>query len=817
MRGHADGIGRGDEGLTVSQTSGLTSFLSRVGIMQVVSPLVLEEVAGQLRRYQMQAGQAVVNEGLDAPDGMYFIEHGTVVVESRGQVVARLGPGEFFGEMALLDDRTRSATVRAETPVVIHQMGPEDFLSLVERVPALGEAARRAARLRGFALQQAEGGGERINLADLLASRDRLRIGRHPDNDVVLDSVLVSAHHAVLRKEGERYLVADVGSSNGTYVNGVQVSNAELKDGDVIWIADTRLVFDRRGNMTRVVEPKGIRIDAVGVRKEVKGGKNLLADISLSIQPGEFVAIVGGSGAGKSTLMDALSGVRPATGGRVLYNGEDFYPRRALYTHQLGYVPQDDIIHRDLPLRVTLDYAARLRLPPDVTAQERAQVVAGAIEQLGLAEQADIPVHRLSGGQRKRASIGVELLTQPRVFFLDEPTSGLDPATDASMMRLLRDLTNNGSTVVLTTHATRNVVLCDKVIFMTRGGNLAFVGPPARALEYFEVDDFDEIYTLLEDGVADHWRSRFLASDDHRRSVGSPSSAPQGGVATVEVPHGQRGIGLRLRQLRTLSRRNAELYLRNPGRTIPLFAQPVIFTLLLLALFRTGVFSADNDVLSAPTQLLFIYTFTVFLFGLLWGIQEIVSEFSIFKRERLVNLGVLPYVLSKLTFLVPVMCVGITVMMVLLRLFDRLPDGGFVEVYLPLWFTLFLMGMVGLALALMSSAIAPTSQAATDSLSIWIMPQVLFSGAIFPVPEMALPGRVISAIVPLRWGFEGVGHVIDLNAFYAASPSPIAQSLLLQYESSFSRDIIQNWGILALFILVPMTVAIVVLRRRTAV
>ena len=221
--------------------------------------------------------------------------------------------------------------------------------------------------------------------------------------------------------------------------------------------------------------------------------------------------------------------------------------------------------------------------------------------------------------------------------------------------------------------------------------------------------------------------------------------------------------------------------------------------------------------LSAPTQLLFIYTFTVFLFGLLWGIQEIVSEFSIFKRERLVNLGVLPYVLSKLTFLVPVMCVGITVMMVLLRLFDRLPDGGFVEVYLPLWFTLFLMGMVGLALALMSSAIAPTSQAATDSLSIWIMPQVLFSGAIFPVPEMALPGRVISAIVPLRWGFEGVGHVIDLNAFYAASPSPIAQSLLLQYESSFSRDIIQNWGILALFILVPMTVAIVVLRRRTAV
>ncbi|HUG83458.1 MAG TPA: ABC transporter permease, partial [Euzebya sp.] len=296
--------------------------------------------------------------------------------------------------------------------------------------------------------------------------------------------------------------------------------------------------------------------------------------------------------------------------------------------------------------------------------------------------------------------------------------------------------------------------------------------------------------------------------------VQSPETA---GAAPVPAPTGQRGLGLRLRQFRTLSARSFALYRRNPSRAIPLFVQPLIFSVLLLALFRTGVFDTDNFNLSAPTQLLFIFTFTVFLFGLLWGIQEIVSEFSIFRRERLVNLGVIPYVLSKTAVLVPVMMFGITLMTGVLILTDRLPEAGFVEVYLPLWFTLFLMGLVGLSLALFSSAVAPSSQAATDMLSIWIMPQVLFSGAIFPVPEMALPGRVIALFVPLRWAFEGVARVLDLPAFYAASDSPIAESLLLQYESSFTRPILLNWSILAAFVVVPITVAIIVLARRTKV
>lgn len=801
----------------MNETVRLTQFLSRVGVFQVLSPLLLKDVAELLRPQPAAPGEVIVAEG-EAADALYLVEQGTLTVEAGGRVLARLGPGEFFGEIALLSGGGRTATVRAESQALLHAIPAADFERLITQQPALGEAVRRAAALREQARVTQEYGVEQINLAGLLADRPQLTIGRHPDNDVVLESRVVSSRHALLRRLGDAYLLEDLGSSNGTYVNGAEIRGTELKDGDQIWIADTKLVFDRR-QLSRVIEPKGIRVDAVGLRKVVKGGTNLLADISLSILPGEFVAIVGGSGAGKSTLMDALSGVRPATGGRVAYNGQDFYPRRALYTTQLGYVPQDDIIHRDLPLRVTLDYAARLRLPPDTPPAERAAAVDSALSQLGLSEHANTYVNRLSGGQRKRASIGVELLTQPRIFYLDEPTSGLDPATDLAMMRLLRELTATGSTVVLTTHATKNVELCDKVVFLAKGGNLAFFGSPQRALEYFGTEAFDEIYTLLEDGDPAAWAEKFRASPEYQEVLAQQVELPSDPEPTgkVAAPRGQRGLRLRLRQFATLSRRTAELYLRNRGRTIPLFVQPLAFTLLLLALFRTGVFDADNTNLSAPTQLLFIFTFTIFLFGLLWGIQEIVSEFSIFQRERLVNLGVVPYVLSKATFLVPVMAFGIGLMTGILAVTDRLPDAGFGDTYAPLLLTLFLMGLVGLSLALFSSAVAPSSQAATDMLSIWIMPQVLFSGAIFPVPEMALPGRVIAAFVPLRWAFEGVGRVVDLPAFYEASGSPIAQSLLLQYESSFSRDVWQNWVILGAFVVVPVVVAMVVLVRRTRV
>jgi ABC transport system ATP-binding/permease protein len=458
---------------------------------------------------------------------------------------------------------------------------------------------QRAARLRQLATQTATFEVEHRNLAALTEGRQQLRIGRSLDNDLVFNSRLVSAHHAIVEWSGDTYRLHDLGSSNGTFVNGHAVRSVELQDGAEIWVGDQRFVFDRR-EIQRVVEPRGIRVDATDLGVEVKGGKKLLHDITLSILPGEFVAIVGGSGAGKTTLMDALSGVRPATGGAVRYNGRDYYRDMPLYRNVLGYVPQDDIIHTSLPVRETLHYAARLRLPPDTSAEDLNAAVGEAMEELGLTAQAKTRVASLSGGQRKRSSIGVELLTRPRIFFLDEPTSGLDPATDAQMMRLMRRLADEGSTVVLTTHATKNVMLCDKIVFLARGGYLAFVGTPQRALQYFQAEAFDEIYERLANEAApQEWARRFRASEDAAWLL---SQQPQPGGAAVEVAdrHGleetgqSRGLLRQLRQFAVLTGRSARILLQNRRQVMPLFMQPVVLSLLLLALFNSGAFRLDN-------------------------------------------------------------------------------------------------------------------------------------------------------------------------------------------------------------------------------
>jgi len=272
----------------------------------------------------------------------------------------------------------------------------------------------------------------------------------------------------------------------------------------------------------------GLTIEALHLKKQVNKRTNLLQDISLTINSNEFVAVVGMSGAGKTTLVDAISGFRPATDGQVLINGTDFYRYYDSFRDDIGYVPQRDIVHMELTPEKALDYAAQLRMPPDTSKAERGKVVTEVLEVLDLAERRKLPIFRMSGGQQKRLSIGVELLTKPRLFFLDEPTSGLDPGTEFEMMKLMRRLADQGRTVVLITHATKNVMMCDKGVILARGGHLAYYGPPEIALTYFDQYrtererrekeiEFDDIYLILSDeqrGAPVEWDQRFRASLD---------------------------------------------------------------------------------------------------------------------------------------------------------------------------------------------------------------------------------------------------------------------------------------------------------------
>ncbi|HEX5503634.1 MAG TPA: ATP-binding cassette domain-containing protein [Thermomicrobiales bacterium] len=796
-------------------------FLSRVGLFQDAPRPLLTHVAAALKPVAVGAGQVVCREG-EPGDQFFLIESGTlaVVAENGGapRDLARLGPGEFFGEMALLGQGRRSATIRAESPAQLWALGSADFSELLAREPAIDSVLRRAAHLRESAATSAAFEVEHRNLAALAEGRQQIRIGRGPDNDLVFNSRLVSRDHAVVEWGGAGYRIRDLGSGNGTFVNGREVRAADLQDGDEIWIANERFVFDRR-EIQRVLEPRGIRIDVTDLAKVVKGGKTILNDIALSILPGEFVAIVGGSGAGKSTLMDAMSGVRPATGGRVLYNGRDYYRNMALYRNVLGYVPQDDIIHTSLPVRTTLRYAARLRLPADTPKQDLEAVVDQAIDSLGLTNQATVRVGALSGGQRKRSSIGVELLTQPRVFFLDEPTSGLDPATETQMMRLARRLADDGSTVILTTHATKNVMLCDKVVFLARGGYLAFVGTPRRALHYFGCAEFDEIYErLAAEASPEEWAARFRATPDYAQLL-ADQPHPDGAEAAVPAAD-RRGLGgsgrMRglVRQFAVLTQRNFSIFTQSRAALIPLLMQPVIITILVLALFHSGAFDLDVANPATPAQVLFFLAFAAFQFGLFDGIQEIAKEFPIFYRERMVNLAIVPYVTSKAVTLAPILILSELLMLGILWVTGRMPSSG-LDVYAPLLITLLLTAFASLALGLFMSAVVARPEQTSQIMPALILPQVLFSGAILAVPSMNIVGQTISRLMITRWSFEALGHSVDLNALFEHGTSPIGKAARLQYGDSFSRAIGQNWIILAVFLVAFYVLACLILWRKS--
>jgi ABC-type multidrug transport system ATPase subunit len=553
---------------------------------------------------------------------------------------------------------------------------------------------------------------------------------------------------------------------------------------------------------TEVVVPSSMRIGALGIRTTVRTrtGKRervLLDDVSIAIQPGELVAIVGGSGAGKTTLLNALAGVTAPTSGRVSYNGEDLYENLAAYRTALGYVPQDDIVHSELTVERTLQYAARLRLPPETPRAERDAIVRTVIEALGLTGQAGQRIGTLSGGQRKRTSIGVELLTKPGVLFLDEPTSGLDPATGRTLLRLLRRLAEDGVTVVLTTHAPQDIGLCDRVIVLAPGGSLAFAGPPKEALDYFEVESFEDVYERVAAGGPVAWVPSVGGVNDATASA-ETAATPEGVTpASTAAPRGaQRRTTGALRQWAVLSERTFETLLRNRLTLAILVGSPLMVIGMFAVLFRPGAFDPASPSPSATLMILFWVAFAPFFFGLTYGLLMICTEVPIFRRERLVTLGIAPYVAAKVTVLFPVLAAVVVLMLGVLRLFDRLPAGG-LELYGPLTVTLLLEGLAAIALGLLASAAVTRPEQATLALPMISFPQVLFAGAILPLPAMAGAGRVIAWFMTDKWGFEALGTSVGLNELFANGASPLGPPLLAEYGTTFSGPVTESWLMLA--------------------
>ena len=528
----------------------------------------------------------------------------------------------------------------------------------------------------------------------------------------------------------------------------------------------------------------GVRIDVQALTRTVRAKDRreltLLDATSFSVAPGDLVAIVGGSGAGKTTLLEAMAGVTPATSGCVRFDGADLYANLRTFRSVLGFVPQDDIIHVDLPLDHTLRYAARLRLPPSTTARDFDVAVGDAMAAVDLTTHADTRVASLSGGQRKRASIAVELLTSPQVFFLDEPTSGLDPVTSAEVVGRLRHLADCSTTVVFTTHSGEDLAMCDRIVFMAPGGRVGFVGSLDEAREHFRVDTIAELYGRLA---------------NLETSAVNAGPAASGGVDPGVARRPPPGA---LRQWTVLTSRTLETLVRNRLTLAILVGSPALVVGMFAVLFRPGAFDFRDPSPSSMVMVGFWVVFAAFFFGLTYGLLQICTERTILRREHLVGLRLGPYVASKVTVLVPFLALVVVAMLGVLRLLDRLPARP-MSTYLSIGVTLLLVALAALGLGLLASAAVGNVAQATLALPILCFPAVLFSGAILPVHLMAGAGAVISAAIPSRWAFEAVGHDLGARRILADGGSPLGPPLLASYGDAGTSSIGVYWAILVAF------------------
>ena len=601
------------------------------------------------------------------------------------------------------------------------------------------------------------------------AAQRGIRIGRASDNDLVVDDLLVSRHHAELRPlRAGRYELVDLGSSNGSFVNGRRVERTELEDFDVVGIGHH--VFRLVGNELAVhVEEDSIALQAIGLSVRTPDGVALLDDVSFALVERSFMGIVGPSGAGKTTLLNALTGFKPAQQGRIVYEGRDLYAHYDELRTRIGFVPQQNVVHETLTLEQALAYAAELRFPPDVGPGERKARIDEVIEELGLERSRKLAVRHLSGGERRRVAVGLELITKPSLLILDEPTSGLDPGYERSLMELLRRLADGRRTVVVVTHSVQSLRLCDRVLFLAPGGRPAYFGPAQLAPAYFDREDFQEVFRDLSSQIERDWPTTFREHPFYDRYVRCEAPAPAaeepgGRRFTLPSPRGWFG------QFSMLTRRFARVIASDRRNAVLLALQPALLGLVMLLALPSGELSPPDPgvvrVASRGGLVLLVVMLGMTWIGAMNAIREIVREQSIFLRERAVGLYVSAYVASKVAVL-GLLTVAQACVLVPIAVARQggSPDGSVLPwPMLELVLVGALAGLAAMAMGLVISALVRTADRAMTVLPVVLILQMLLAmGGVFPdlVDKPVLQQARYAA--GAHWGFTGAASTVDLD------------------------------------------------------
>lgn len=660
-----------------------------------------------------------------------------------------------------------------------------------------------------------------------------LIIGRESGSSIHLSAPTVSRRHATLASTPQGWVLTDLNSHNGTFINNQRLTRPHLlREGDKVQIGPFRLTFVE-GLLKQEVASRGIRLD--GIRLSIDVGtkekpRRILDEVSISCYPREFVGLVGSSGAGKSTLMRALSGLQPPRG-KVLVEGDDLYDHFDFYRTLIGYVPQDDILHKELTVEQALTYSARLRLPSDISDAEVTARVDKVLEQVELSGQKSQTINSLSGGQRKRASIAVELLADPPLFFLDEPTSGLDPGLEKKMMHTMRQLADGGKTIILVTHATANITQCDHVAFLSQG-KMVYFGPPDESNKFFGVatNDFADIYSEIGDpGVeiarkkAARWEEAFRKSDFYKKFIINRLSADHAGNGDPGNIHAQREGYKRIssfQQFFLLTRRYFDLIIRDRMSLFILLAIMPILAVLLIMIANTnwlvgdpfetiqsllgekiagGKESASYSIVGKSQAMLFMMAFASVLLGLFSSAYEIVKEKTVYDRERMVFLRLVPYLASKVVLLGGFAALQCFLFLLVIRLKVEFPAQGiFLPTFFELYISLFLGCLAAIMLGLFISALAASQNTVTYSIMGLLFFQILFAGVFFTLPGAT---QNFSYITLSRWTTEGLGTTVNLEylntltqtrfdpsefskvvSFEVEKPDPDWQCVTVEYE-----------------------------------
>jgi ABC-type multidrug transport system ATPase subunit len=592
------------------------------------------------------------------------------------------------------------------------------------------------------------------------------KIGRATDNDIVIPDVLASRHHATLIPGPRGTEIRDERSINGTFVNGARVDSAMLNDGDTVTIGNIDMVF-RDGTLARRTETEAATrtggLEVHGVTWTIEGNKTLLDNISIATRPGMLTAVIGPSGAGKSTFARLVAGYTHPTTGTVSFEGHDVHAEYASLRSRIGMVPQDDVVHGQLTVRQALMFAAELRLPPDTSKADREKVVYEVLEELEMTNHLDTRVDKLSGGQRKRASVALELLTGPSLLILDEPTSGLDPALDRQVMTMLRQLADAGRVVLVVTHSLTYLDVCDQVLLLAPGGKTAFYGPPDQIGASMGTTNWADIFSTVA-GDPDGANKRFIAQH------GPPPPQP---AAQKPTDLGEPTKTSLRRQFSTISRRQMRLIVSDRGYFIFLAFLPFIMGVLSLSVPGDVGFGVPVPAIKGgaapnePGQILVLLNVGAIFMGTALTIRALIGERAIFLREQAVGLSTTAYILAKV-FVFAGFALLQSAIVVGINVWGKKWGPGAVtsgavipprtlELYVDVAACCVAAAMTGLAL----SALAKSNEQIMPLLVIAIMSQLVFQGGMIPVT-----GRVgldqLSWITPARWGFASTASTIDL-------------------------------------------------------